>query len=88
VPGRHPNLTHFVIHPAADSPELRAITATRQSRVADYRAFSSDEPARWVKDCDIQIIGYRLLRDLMRQVPTSRLCRQPRGRETRPGGGE
>jgi chitin disaccharide deacetylase len=62
-----PGLTHFIIHPAADTPELRAITTTWQSRVADYRAFSSDELARWVKDTGIQVIGYRLLRDLMRQ---------------------
>ncbi|RPI51159.1 MAG: ChbG/HpnK family deacetylase [Chloroflexi bacterium] len=61
-----PGLAHFIIHPAADSPELRAITATWQSRVADYRAFTSDELARWVKDSGLQIIGYRPLRDLMR----------------------
>ena len=61
-----PGLTHFIIHPAADSPELRAITTSWQSRVADYRAFTSDELARWVKDSGIQVIGYRPLRDLMR----------------------
>lgn len=61
-----PGLTHFIIHPAADSPELRAITASWPSRVADHRAFTSDELARWVKDSGIQVIGYRPLRDLMR----------------------
>jgi chitin disaccharide deacetylase len=62
-----PGLTHFIIHPAADSLELRAITTTWQSRVADYRAFTSDDLASWLKKCGIQVIGYRRLRDLMRQ---------------------
>jgi predicted glycoside hydrolase/deacetylase ChbG (UPF0249 family) len=30
-----PGLTHFIIHPAADTPELRAITRSWRSRVAD-----------------------------------------------------
>lgn len=61
-----PGLSHLIIHPAIDSPELRAMTASWRSRVADYRAFTSDELARWVKDSGIQVIGYRPLRDLMR----------------------
>ena len=61
-----PGLTPFITPPAADSPELKAITASWPSRVADYCAFTSDELARWVKDSGIQVIGYRPLRDLMR----------------------
>jgi predicted glycoside hydrolase/deacetylase ChbG (UPF0249 family) len=60
-------ITHFVIHPAADTPELRAI-ATRDwpSRVGDYRTFMSEELARFVRSSGIHVIGYRALRDLMR----------------------
>ncbi len=56
-------LTHLVIHPAADTPELRAITADWPSRVADYRAFVSAELRDHVRNSGIHVIGYRLLRD-------------------------
>ena len=61
-----PGLTHFVIHPAQDTPELRAITPDWQSRVADYRAFTSRELRDHVRDSGVQVIGYRALRELMR----------------------
>ncbi len=59
-----PGLNHLVIHPAADTPELRAITADWPSRVADYQAFVSAELRDHVRNSGIQVIGYRLLRDL------------------------
>jgi len=61
-----PGLTHFAIHPAQDTPELRAITPDWQSRVADYRAFTSRELRDYVRDSCVQVIGYRVLRELMR----------------------
>lgn len=62
-----PGITHFIIHPAADTPELRAITpADWPSRVGDYRTFMSEELARFVRDSGIHVIGYRALRYLMR----------------------
>lgn len=61
-------ITHFIIHPAADTPELRAITpADWPSRVGDYRTFMSEELARFVRASGIQVIGYRALRELMRR---------------------
>lgn len=60
-----PGLTHFVIHPAQDTPELRAITHDWPSRVADYQAFISTELRDYVKNSDLQVIGYRELRELM-----------------------
>jgi predicted glycoside hydrolase/deacetylase ChbG (UPF0249 family) len=60
-------ITHFIIHPSKDSPELRAIAPDWQSRVADYQAFCSDELRNWVKGSGIQVIGYRALRELMRE---------------------
>jgi chitin disaccharide deacetylase len=59
-----PGLTHFVLHPAVDSPELRAITPDWPSRVADFQAFSSDELCDFVRGSGVQILGYRGLRDL------------------------
>jgi chitin disaccharide deacetylase len=65
-----PGMTHFIIHPAQDTPELRAAaTQSWPARVADYRAFTSDELRDYVRDCGLHIIGYRALRDLLRDAP-------------------
>jgi len=61
-----PGLTHFILHPARDTPELRAITSDWRARVADYQAFTSAELRDYLKNSDIHVIGYRALRDLMR----------------------
>lgn len=61
-------LTHFVIHPAQDSPELRAITPDWRCRVGDYEAFTSEELSNYIRRSGIQVIGYRALRDLIRAV--------------------
>ena len=60
-----PGLTHFIIHPAQDTPELRALTPSWPSRVADYRAFTSGELRDYVRNSGVQVIGYRALRELM-----------------------
>lgn len=62
-----PGLSNLIIHPSADTPELRAITPDWPSRVAHYRAFTSEELRAYVRDSGVQVIGYRALRDLMRQ---------------------
>jgi predicted glycoside hydrolase/deacetylase ChbG (UPF0249 family) len=61
-----PGLTHFIIHPAQDTPELRAITLDWRSRVGDYQVFMSEELRDYIRDSGIRVIGYRALRDLMR----------------------
>lgn len=60
-------ITHFIIHPAQDSPELRAIAPDWAGRVADYRAFSSEALRAYIRQSGIHVIGYRALRDLMRE---------------------
>jgi hypothetical protein len=60
-----PGLSHFIIHPAHDTPELRAIAPSWQSRVADYQAFTSGELRDYVENSGVQVIGYRTLRELM-----------------------
>lgn len=59
-------VTHVILHPAIDTPELRAIAPDWRSRVADYQAFLSRELRDAVRAMGIQLIGYRPLRDLLR----------------------
>ena len=59
-------LTYLMIHPAQDSPELRAITDDWQQRVADYQTFMSTELRDHVKESGVRVIGWRALRDAMR----------------------
>ena len=61
-----PGLSYFILHPAMDTPELRAIAPDWPSRVADYKAFTSPELRDYVRNSGIHVIGYRTLRDLMR----------------------
>lgn len=66
-----PGLTHFILHPAADTPELRAITRAWRSRVADYETFRSEALRGHVRGAGIQLLGYRALRDLMTNTQNS-----------------
>ncbi len=59
-------ITHFLMHPAIDTAELRAITPDWDCRVANYNAFMSQEIKDFIKNEGIQLIGYRPIRDLMR----------------------
>jgi predicted glycoside hydrolase/deacetylase ChbG (UPF0249 family) len=59
-------ITYFVIHPAQDTPELRAIAPDWRCRVADYRAFTNGALRDYVRDSGIHTLGWRALRDLMR----------------------
>ena len=60
-----PGLTHFIIHPSIDTPELRAITPDWSCRVADYEAFKSEALRNIIKKNGIQVIGYRPVKELM-----------------------
>jgi len=62
-----PGLTHFILHPSTDTPELRAITPDWESRVANYNLFKSDAFKKFLEEQDIKLIGYRQIRDAMRQ---------------------
>ena len=59
-------VTHFLFHPSIDTPELRAIAPDWRARVANYKAFMSQEIKDYLKNSGIQVIGYRALRDSMR----------------------
>lgn len=62
-----PGLTMLIVHPAHDTPELRALTPSWASRVANYEACVSSELRDYIEKSGVQLIGYRPLRDLMRQ---------------------
>jgi predicted glycoside hydrolase/deacetylase ChbG (UPF0249 family) len=59
-------ITHFILHPSVDTPELRAICPDWQARVANYNAFMSDELKKFIEQEDIKPIGYRQIRNVMR----------------------
>lgn len=60
-----PGITHFIIHAACDTPELRAITPDWPGRVADYRTFLMPELRAHIQNSGIQVIGYRALQSVM-----------------------
>ena len=63
-----PGLTHFIIHPSKDTPELRRITESWDCRVADYQTFTSQATRDFIHEEGIQVIGYRDLQGLMPSV--------------------
>ena len=60
-----PGVTHFIIHPAVDTPELRAITSDWQARVNDFETFMKEELRQHIRVEGIRVIGYRDLQGLM-----------------------
>ncbi len=60
-----PGVTHFIIHPSKDTPELRAITGDWRSRAGDYEVFSSADMRKFLRSCGLHVIGYRQLQNLM-----------------------
>jgi hypothetical protein len=60
-----PGITHFIIHPSKDTPELRAITPDWRCRVADYRDFMDEALRRHIREIGLHVIGYRALKALM-----------------------
>ena len=52
-----PGLTFLIIHPARDTPELRAMSDRWAHRVNEYRTFLDPSLRRHVADRGIQVIG-------------------------------
>lgn len=63
--GLPPGITHFIIHPSQDTPELRAITPDWACRAADYQTFLNEELRAALKALGIQVIGYRQIQAVM-----------------------
>jgi predicted glycoside hydrolase/deacetylase ChbG (UPF0249 family) len=60
-------ITHLVLHPSIDTAELRSIAPDWESRVANYNTFMSEELKKFIEGEDIKLIGYRQIRDAMRE---------------------
>jgi predicted glycoside hydrolase/deacetylase ChbG (UPF0249 family) len=60
-----PGITHFIIHPNKDTPEIRAIAPDWRARVANYEDFMSDEVRQHIQNIGLHVIGYRALAELM-----------------------
>lgn len=60
-----PGITHFIIHAAKDTPELRAITTDWACRAADYETFLRDETRAHIQKTGLQVIGYRSIQSIM-----------------------
>ena len=69
VDGLRPGLTLLILHPARDTPELRALAPDWRGRVADYEAFLSRDVRDYLRGSGVQVIGYRPLREALRAGP-------------------
>jgi predicted glycoside hydrolase/deacetylase ChbG (UPF0249 family) len=61
-----PGVTEIAIHPAIDTPELRALTDQWEARVDDHRVTADPELRAAIDAAGVIRIGYRPLRDLQR----------------------
>ncbi|MCU0484802.1 MAG: polysaccharide deacetylase family protein [Anaerolineales bacterium] len=66
-----PGITHFIIHAAQDSPELRAITPDWACRAADHQTFLREDLRAYLRQQGIHTIGYRALQALMPKTELS-----------------
>jgi predicted glycoside hydrolase/deacetylase ChbG (UPF0249 family) len=63
-----PGVTEMYVHPAADTPELRAFAPDWMNRVDDHHLMVHDAGLKaLVERSGVQLIGYRELRQLMRK---------------------
>lgn len=58
-------ISYFIVHPAKDTPELRAYAPDWACRAADYELFKSDAWRKVIKDSGVKVIGWRALKDCM-----------------------
>jgi hypothetical protein len=63
-----PGITHFIIHPSKDTPELRAIAPDWLCRVQNYQTFLRDDLRAYVRQSGVQVIGYAALKALMPRI--------------------
>ena len=63
-----PGLTHLLIHPAIDTPELRQIVPAWRERVADYEFFRGKAAMQYLERAGVRLVGYRALRDRLRRL--------------------
>jgi chitin disaccharide deacetylase len=64
--GLRPGFTHFLIHPAHDTPELRENIVGWETRVADYEIFAEGSIHQRLEESAVHLTGHRPLRDAIR----------------------
>jgi hypothetical protein len=63
-----PGVTEMYVHPATDTPELRALAPDWANRVDDHHLITHDTALRaMVERSGVKLIGYRELRELQRE---------------------
>ena len=66
-PTSGPGVTEVLVHPAVDTPELRAFAPDWANRVDDHALVTdADDLPAMLADAGVQLIGYEPLRDLQR----------------------
>jgi predicted class III extradiol MEMO1 family dioxygenase len=61
-------ITHYIIHAAKDSKEIRKITPNDcDARIGDYNVFKTNELKEYIEEQNVHIIGYQKLQELMTQ---------------------
>jgi predicted glycoside hydrolase/deacetylase ChbG (UPF0249 family) len=70
LPGLRPGVTEVCLHPAMDTPELRAMSPDWPARVDDHAWLTDPEGLGALAESEgIALVGHRPLRDLMRAEP-------------------
>lgn len=70
-------ISQLIIHPACDSPELRAMTPHWQARVADYEIFADPALGERLRRQGVHLAGYRQLREALRRGTAARSGAEP-----------
>jgi hypothetical protein len=60
-----PGITHFIIHPSIDTPELRAITPDWYCRLEDFKTFMDESLRTFINGLGLYIISYQSLKQLI-----------------------
>lgn len=68
-----PGLNHFLIHPALPTDEIAAITGDWDQRAEDYRLFREGGLRAYAESAGARVIGYREVRDAMREAGLPRM---------------
>jgi predicted glycoside hydrolase/deacetylase ChbG (UPF0249 family) len=61
----HAGVTHFLLHPSTDTPELRALAPDWRGRVENLHTFLRTDLREHLRHIGVHVIGYRALQDLM-----------------------
>ncbi len=64
-----PGVSEIIIHPAAESPEIEAITGSWKQRNADFRIFTDPAMKQFIEEQGVKLVGWKQLYDLWKARP-------------------